>query len=88
MRRQAMEEGYLKNEGRRAAAEPAGQIEPDVVEAARRALGVAGLPLSRRLLRDRYRALMKRFHPDVNPGGLELAKDINAAYSRLLDALS
>ncbi len=86
--RQAVEEGYAKREGRRAAAEAGSPTEPEVVEAAKRALGVAGLPLSRRLLRDRYRVLMKRFHPDVNPGGLEQAKEINAAYSRLLDALS
>ncbi len=86
--RQAIEEGYVKKEGRRAAAPPESPTEPDVVESAKRTLGVAGLPLSRRVLRERYRALMKRFHPDVNPGGLERSKEINAAYSRLLDALS
>jgi hypothetical protein len=88
IREQAIDEGYLEDEGSRAAAGDDSSTAPDAVEAAQRALGVAGLPLSRRLLRDRYRALMKRFHPDVNPGGLERAKEINAAYSRLLDALS
>ena len=81
---QAVDEGYVKPEG------SAGGLtrEPDALESARQMLGVAGLPISRGLLRDRYRSLMKRFHPDVNPDGLERAKEINAAYSRLLAALS
>jgi hypothetical protein len=88
--RQAVEEGYEGREGHAAGAETAGggEEETDALEAARRTLGVAGLPLSRRLLRERYRGLMKRFHPDVNPAGLERAKEINAAYSRLLAVLS
>lgn len=35
-------------------------------------------------LKQRYKNLMKQYHPDVNPRGLELAKDINRAYSILL----
>ena len=35
-------------------------------------------------LKKRYKNLMKQYHPDVNPQGLELAKDINRAYSVLL----
>jgi hypothetical protein len=90
--RQAVEEGYVRQERRAGAAAAEGADDPwderDALEAARRTLGVSGLPLSRRLLRERYRGLMKRFHPDVNPAGLEKAKEINAAYSRLLAALS
>lgn len=85
---QAVEEGYVKNRTAGGSAAAGAQAEPDALEAARRTLGVAGLPLSRGLLRERYRGLMKRFHPDVNPAGLEKAKEINAAYSTLLAALS
>ncbi len=89
--RQAVEEGY--EEQRRPADGPQGAEaeaaeDTDALEAARRTLGVTGLFLSKGLLRQRYRGLIKRFHPDVNPGGLERAKEINAAYSRLLAALS
>ncbi len=47
-------------------------------------LGLSGAPLKIGALRRRYRELMKRFHPDVNPSGLERCKDINAAYALLL----
>jgi hypothetical protein len=47
-------------------------------------LGLSGAPLRIGVLRRRYRELMKRFHPDVNPSGLERCKDINAAYALLL----
>ena len=35
-------------------------------------------------LRARYRQLMMRYHPDVDPSGLERCKDVNAAYSLLI----
>jgi len=35
-------------------------------------------------LRARYRQLMMRYHPDVDPSGLERCKDVNAAYSVLI----
>ncbi len=35
-------------------------------------------------LRARYRHLMMRHHPDVDPAGLERCKDINVAYSLLM----
>jgi len=50
------------------------------------ALEVLGLPtgpLGYEMLRRRYRELIMRFHPDVNPAGLERCKDITAAYSLL-----
>lgn len=40
--------------------------------------------IERKELKQRYKNLMKKYHPDVNPRGLELAKDINRAYSTLL----
>jgi hypothetical protein len=50
------------------------------------ARGVFGLPtgpVGYAELRRRYRELIMRFHPDVNPAGLERCKDITAAYSLL-----
>ena len=35
-------------------------------------------------LRERYRAMMMRHHPDVDPAGLERCKDVNVAYSLLI----
>jgi hypothetical protein len=35
-------------------------------------------------LRERYRAMMMRFHPDVDPQGLERCKDVNVAYALLI----
>lgn len=51
------------------------------------AAGVMGIEeesLDPGVLRTRYRLLMMQHHPDVDPGGLELCKDINAAYSILM----
>lgn len=48
-------------------------------------LGLASEP-TRVEIRDRYRALMRRYHPDVNPHGLEQAKLINNAYAVLINA--
>ena len=39
---------------------------------------------SRAEIQSRYRRLMRRFHPDINPEGLDMAKRINAAYAVLL----
>ena len=35
-------------------------------------------------IRESYRRLMRRFHPDINPAGLERAKIINNAYGLLI----
>jgi hypothetical protein len=35
-------------------------------------------------LRSRYRTLMMRHHPDVDPSGLERCKDVNVAYTLLI----
>lgn len=50
---------------------------------ARRVLGLPSAPVPFDMLRRRYRELIMRFHPDVNPSGLERCKDITAAYSAL-----
>jgi curved DNA-binding protein CbpA len=47
-------------------------------------MGLPDQPLAADALRRRYRELMKRYHPDVNPSGLERCKEINAAYAVLM----
>jgi hypothetical protein len=49
-----------------------------------RVLGLRTDDPPRAEVRDRYRALMRRYHPDVNPEGLERAKAINNAYAVLI----
>jgi hypothetical protein len=50
---------------------------------ARGVMGLPAGPVAFDELRRRYRELIMRFHPDVNPSGLERCKDITAAYSLL-----
>jgi hypothetical protein len=66
---------------------------PGVRQAARRAwaLRAMGFPAGGTdgapdtdALRGRYRQLMMRHHPDVDPSGLERCKDVNAAYALLI----
>jgi hypothetical protein len=51
---------------------------------AKAVMGLPSAPIVEETLRRRYRELMKRYHPDVNPAGLERCKDINAAYAVLM----
>ncbi|TVQ23752.1 MAG: hypothetical protein EA383_13360 [Spirochaetaceae bacterium] len=39
------------------------------------------------MIKRAYKGLMLRYHPDVNPRGLDKAKEINRAYSVLLEAV-
>jgi hypothetical protein len=55
---------------------------------ARRVMGIGGRIFTAEEVRARYRQLMMRHHPDVDPGGLELCKDVNAAYSLLISEIS
>ena len=50
---------------------------------ARRAMGLGPEPLTARGLRARYKQLMKRYHPDVNPHGLARCQEVTAAYATL-----
>lgn len=56
-------------------------------EQARRAMGLGAEPLTLGRIKSRYKHLMKRFHPDVNPHGLRRCQEINAAYSTLVAAV-
>lgn len=49
-----------------------------------RVMGFDGGSVDKQELRSRYRHLIMRYHPDVNPAGLEICKDVTAAYSILL----
>ena len=51
---------------------------------ARRAMGLDSEPLTLERIKARYKQLMKRFHPDVNPHGLRRCQEINLAYSTLV----
>lgn len=55
---------------------------------ARKVMGVDERAWTPDDLRARYRQLMMRHHPDVDPSGLERCKDINAAYSLLIAGVS
>ena len=39
-------------------------------------------------LRQRYRELLKKYHPDNEGGSVEITQEINAEYDRLFEALS
>lgn len=56
--------------------------------AALRILGMHSYPPEEGQLKRRYRELMRRFHPDLNPAGLEKAKRITWAYGVLSASLS
>lgn len=55
---------------------------------AREVMGVDGMTCSAEDLRLLYRKLMMRYHPDVDPRGLERCKDVNAAYALLISDLT
>jgi hypothetical protein len=54
---------------------------------ARQVMGIDGRDCSAEELRLRYRRLMMRHHPDINPAGLEKCKDVNAAYALLISEI-
>lgn len=59
-------------------------------DAVRRALKTMQLrqdELSPSRLKQQYKRLMKRYHPDVNPDGLEMSKRITSSYSVLLQTV-
>lgn len=40
-------------------------------------------PITRELIKQSYRRLASKYHPDKNPDGLRLMQDVNVAYERL-----
>jgi hypothetical protein len=55
---------------------------------AKKVMGIGGDAVTPDDLRARYRQLMMRHHPDVDPSGLERCKDVNVAYSLLITEAS
>ncbi len=47
-------------------------------------LHIASPDPGRNEIQQHYRSMMRRYHPDVNPDGLDMAKQINTAYALLL----
>ncbi len=94
----ARHEGYLRapriddeQSGTRPNGHPRGASLADRRDAALRVLGLHGRADHRvdpRSVRDAYRRLMRRYHPDVNPNGLEMAKRITNAYAEVLGSLA
>ena len=77
--------GYA-DDARQRERRPRRDAAPSAAEQARRALGLGPGPLTLERLKDRYKQLLKRFHPDVNPHGLQRCQEITVAYSTLLTA--
>lgn len=65
-----------------------GNAAPSAADQARKALGLEPGPLTPERLKSRYKQLMKRFHPDVNPRGLRRCQEITVAYSTLVAAVA
>ena len=86
--RAAVDAGFAAAEKRewrrqRARREAPAQPSRSAADQARRAMGLGREPLTARGLKARYKQLMKRYHPDVNPQGLARCQEINAAYATL-----
>ncbi len=60
--------------------------KPSRKEIAKSILGIKG-EFDINILRKKYRNMMKIYHPDINPQGLQKSQEINAAYSVLLEEL-
>lgn len=76
---------YLIKEGRiDPPRKPSRQIDETRMNALRLFSYTRDQIIVRKDLKDRYKNLMKQYHPDINPEGLEQAKAINRAYSLLL----
>jgi hypothetical protein len=97
LRLAAAAQGFIDPEDdarrRRARGSAAGAGDGMATAADRRtwAFGIMGLPAGDTTaedLRGRYRILMMRHHPDVDPAGLELCKDVNVAYALLISECS
>jgi hypothetical protein len=59
------------------------RAEPETVREALAVFGLSQLPPTPIELKRTYRALMKTFHPDVNPAGLATSQRITKAYASL-----
>lgn len=67
--------------------EQAAPERSDAVGDALKVMQLSKHELSVDRLREQYKRLMKRYHPDVNPEGLEMSKRITSSYALLLQAM-
>lgn len=87
LRLAAAQLGFIDPEDRARAGDApdsGGRQGPTRQEWARKVMGFSGHAVTPDDLRARYRQLMMRHHPDVDPSGLERCKDVNVAYSLLI----
>ena len=82
----AVRDGFADEAPRRERRPPPDSVDA-ATEQARRAMQLGAEPLTLERIKSRYKQLMKRFHPDVNPHGLRRCQEINVAYSTLVAAL-
>jgi hypothetical protein len=57
------------------------------IREAQKIMGLLSASFTKQQLHRQYKSLMKRYHPDINPRGLEMSKQINSAYSLLLSVI-
>jgi hypothetical protein len=89
LRLEAARMGFMDPEDRARGASTAGTARGSSRNGwARKVMGFDGTGLTADALRSRYRQLMMRHHPDVDPTGLEKCKDVNAAYALLISELT
>jgi len=91
LRLAAAQLGFIDPEDRARAAdasEPAAPRDTSRHAWARKVMGIDARGVRPDDLRARYRQLMMRHHPDVDPSGLERCKDVNAAYALLISELT
>ena len=86
----ARHEGYLPRGRTHQHTEDAHEQGADLdgQAAVARALSILGIRSGRpepTQIRDAYRTLMRKYHPDINPDGLERSKQITSAYALLTD---
>jgi hypothetical protein len=88
LRLEAARMGFVDPEERARGAQGAGTATGSSRNVwARKVMGFDSSGLTAEALRSRYRTLMMRHHPDVDPTGLERCKDVNAAYALLISEL-
>ena len=92
LRGRARDTGYERRaEGRESRHDGNTAVHEGVEHEVRRACEVLGIEhreISRVKIRERYKALIRKYHPDVNPQGLEMSKLINTSYALLLTRCS
>lgn len=62
-------------------------IEKGAKEKAKEIMGIRGR-IDTTTLKKQYKDLMKKYHPDLNPNGLQKSQEINQAYSLLMSEVS